>query len=121
MTSDGGSLLEGVYGVLITAHLQKRLDEAGDIDAPRAAVADADEPEVLSRHVAQAVARVLRSERNPELRVGLVNRVLGVLGSDEDAVVGRIAPAAGGVLRGRPPPAPVDSPAGNTSSQTPLS
>src|SRR6478672_10343770 len=87
MTSDGGSLLEGVYESLITAHLQKRLDEAGDIDAPRAAVADADEPEVLSRHVAQAVARVLRSERNPELRVDLVNRVLGVLGSDEDAVV----------------------------------
>jgi len=87
MTTDGGSLLEGVYESLITAHLQKRLDEAGDIDAPRAAVADADEPEVLSRHVAQAVARVLRSERNPELRVDLVNRVLKVLGSDEDAVV----------------------------------
>src|SRR6478672_11666101 len=87
MTSDGGSLLEGVYESLITAHLQKRLDESGDINAPRAVVADADEPEVLSRHVAQAVARVLRSERNPELRVGLVNRVLNVLGSDEDAVV----------------------------------
>src|SRR6478672_3777557 len=87
MTSDGGSLLEGVYESLITAQLQKRLDEAGDIDAPRAAVADADEPEVLSRHVAQAVVRVLRSERNPELRVDLVNRVLKVLGSDEDAVV----------------------------------
>lgn len=87
MTTDGGSLLEGVYESLITAHLQKRLDEAGDIDAPRAAVADADEPEVLSRHVAQAVARVLRGERRPEVRVALVNRLLRVLGSDEDAVV----------------------------------
>ena len=120
MTSDGGSLLEGVYESLITAHLQKRLDEAGDIDAPRAAVADADEPEVLSRHVAQAVARVLRSERNPELRVGLVNRVLGVLGSDEDAVVDasrscwrcptRAATARTGRLSGR-----------QHHSQTPLS
>src|SRR6476646_3015370 len=87
MTTDGGSLLEGVYESLITAQLQKRLDEAGDIDAPRVAVADADEPEVLSRHVAQAVVRVLRRERNPELRVDLVNRMLNVLGSDEDAVV----------------------------------
>lgn len=87
MNNDGGSLLEGVYESLITAHLQKRLDEAGDVDAPRAPVADADEPEVLSRHVAQALARVLRSERNPERRVALVNQVLGMLGSDEDAVV----------------------------------
>lgn len=87
MTTDGGSLLEGVYESLITAHLQQRLDEAGAVDAPRAPVADADEPEVLSRHVAQAVARVLRSERNPEVRVSLVNRLLTVLGSDEDAVV----------------------------------
>jgi len=87
MTDDGGSLLEGVYESLITERLQRRLDEAGAIRAARQAVPEADEPEVLSRHVAQAVARVLRGERRPEARVELVNRILGVLGADEDAVV----------------------------------
>ena len=87
MTNDGGSLLEGLYESLITTHLQRRLDDAGAIAAPHAVVADADEPDVLSRHVAQAVARVLRGERRPEVRVNLVNRVLDVLGSSEDAIV----------------------------------
>src|SRR3954468_6589378 len=87
MTSDGGSLSEGLYESLITAHLQRRLDAAGDISASRGAVADADEPEVLSRHVAQAVTRGRRNERAPGVRVELVNRVLGLLGSDEDVIV----------------------------------
>ncbi|WP_374971558.1 hypothetical protein [Terrabacter sp. BE26] len=36
---------------------------------------------------AQTPARVLRGERRPEAKVELVNRILGVLGADEDTVV----------------------------------
>lgn len=86
MTDDGGSLLEGVYESLITEQLQKRLDRAGAVLASQA-VPDGDEPDILSRHVAQAVSRVLRGERRPAARVELVNRLLEVLGADEDAVV----------------------------------
>src|SRR3954454_19514360 len=87
MTSDGGSLSEGLYESLITAHLQRRLDAAGDISAARGAVADADQPEGLRPDAAPAVARVLGNERDPGVRVELVNRVLGLLGSDEDVIV----------------------------------
>ncbi|GAA1987601.1 DEAD/DEAH box helicase [Terrabacter lapilli] len=86
MTDDGGSLLEGVYESLITEGLQRRLDRAQAVLASQA-VPDGEEPDILSRHVAQAVARVLRGERRPDVRVELVNRLLGVIGADEDGVV----------------------------------
>ncbi len=87
MTGDGGSLLEGVYESLITKKLNETLATLEGVDVRRQPVADADEPEVLSRHVRQAVLRALRLERSPERRLALVNEVLDVLAAEEDRVI----------------------------------
>lgn len=87
MVSDGGSLLEGVYESLITTGLEKRLTGSSGVEIRRQAIAEADEPEVLSRHIRQATLRALRAERKPERRIQLVNRVLELLAAEEDRVV----------------------------------
>jgi superfamily II DNA or RNA helicase len=87
MTNDGGSLVEGVYESLITKRLSDTLAGVEGLDIETQLVPDADEPEVLSRHVRQAVLRALRLERKPERRVALVNEVLDVLAAEEDHLV----------------------------------
>ena len=87
MSSDGGSLLEGVYESLITEELKARMGRTGGFEVRSHDVAEADEPEVLSRHIRQATLRALRAERKPERRIELVNRVLELLSADDDRVV----------------------------------
>ena len=50
-------------------------------------VDEADEPEVLSRHVRAAVLRALHGETDPDRRRELVNRILEDLKAHEDILV----------------------------------
>src|SRR4051812_23761392 len=78
---------EGLYESLLTRRLQALIDGVDDLDAATGAVDDADQPEVLSRHVREAVHRALSTERTAEGRRGIVNRVLCELGADEGDMV----------------------------------
>ena len=50
--SDGGdSLLEGLYESLITRALEKRLAGLSTLDVQRGVIDEADEPDVMARHV----------------------------------------------------------------------
>lgn len=66
----------GLYESLITSELRTRLQVIRDLDIQQKKVDSADEPEVLSRHVRQALQRLLESRGNPEERLAIVNRVL---------------------------------------------
>lgn len=87
MTS-GGSIVEGLYESLITRELLARLTGRDDLTLAEAAIDDADQPEVLSRHVRDAVRRALAARRSPEDRLALVNRVVQALADPDAEVVG---------------------------------
>lgn len=76
---------EGLYESLVTQRLSEELSgllanvDIGNVD-------QAEQPLVLSRHVAAAAVRRLAREKDPAKRVDLVNRILQVLDSDLDAV-----------------------------------
>ncbi len=75
-------LRAGVHERLRTARLDAELARVADYLEPRwDAVADATQPDVLSRHVA-AVVRQALADRDPAARVDLVNRLVEVI---EDA------------------------------------
>lgn len=75
---------EGLYESLLTRRLRSRLN-AHPLLVPDIEYIDAaDQPVVLARHVQDAVQRVLASERSPQRRVELVNRILADLGVVND-------------------------------------
>lgn len=78
---EGDSLLEGLYESLITQELDARL--AADVLhlTNRGQVDEADEPEVLARHIRDAALRALRGERNRDARLDMVNRLVDHLGA----------------------------------------
>ena len=86
MTDGDGSLLEGLYESLITRALEKRLSGVTRLEIYRGAIDDADEPDVLARHVRDVVLRALREERNPERRLALVNQLVDMLGASDDTL-----------------------------------
>lgn len=105
-----GDLAEGVYESLRTAGLEQALDQV-DLEPRFTALAAADAPEVLARHVAEVVRRALAEVRNEPARIGLVNELLSLL-RDEDALVSehleqlvaltrQVAPGVHAVVRGR--------------------
>lgn len=85
-----GELVEGVFESLHTAGLSREL---ADVElTPRFEVVDpADAPEVLARHVADAIRRTLSGVREESARVALVNELVALLGDDEAMVVERLA------------------------------
>lgn len=85
--SDGGdSLLEGLYESLLTRALRERLDGESTLEPQLASIDEADEPEVLARHIRDVTLRALRREKNAERRLRLVNQVVETLGATEDSV-----------------------------------
>ena len=84
----GGSIVEGLYESLITRELLARLTGRDDLTLAEAVIDDADQPEVLSRHVRDAVRRALAARRTPEDRLALVNRVVQALADPDAEVVG---------------------------------
>ena len=53
-------LLEGLYESLITRALEKRLADLSNLDVQRGVIDEADEPDVLARHVRDVTLRALR-------------------------------------------------------------
>lgn len=88
MTGNDESLLEGLYESLITRGLDARLSSTDDRTVDRASIDEADEPEVLARHVRAVALRAFRSERNPERRLELVNSIIERFGDSEDLLSG---------------------------------
>ncbi|TQM55099.1 superfamily II DNA or RNA helicase [Humibacillus xanthopallidus] len=86
MTNGDESLLEGLYESLITRALEKRLEGLPAPGIHRGLVDEADEPEVLARHVRDVTLRALRAERSAEGRLALVNRLVENLGSQQDSL-----------------------------------
>jgi superfamily II DNA or RNA helicase/HKD family nuclease len=101
VTTGDGSLLEGLYESLITRALEKRLADITRLDIHRGPIDEADEPDVLARHVREVTFRTLREERNAERRLALVNQLVEMLGSSEDSV-----PTTRQLLAIAVPPAP---------------
>lgn len=86
VTIGGESLLEGLYETLITRALEQRIAGLPEPEVYRAVVDEADEPEVLARHVRDVTLRALRGERSPERRLALVNQLVESLGAEQDSL-----------------------------------
>ena len=86
MAGDEG-IVEGLYESLITRELERRIAATPGLDFGEGAIADADEPEIFSRHLRDAVKRALVAERQPARRLELMNQLLSALGDDQAGVV----------------------------------
>ncbi|MGO4493876.1 DEAD/DEAH box helicase family protein [Arthrobacter sp. 2YAF22_2] len=79
-------LPEGLYELLKTDALGKQLNSEADLQPVFAEIEDDDSPDILSRHVADAVRRALAAAK-PADRVALANKLLQELNTSD-----RIAP-----------------------------
>ena len=86
MRDGDDSLLEGLYESLITRALEERLAGLSNLDVQRGVIDEADEPDVLARHVRDVTLRALRQERDAGRRLALVNRLVGELGASDDSL-----------------------------------
>ena len=86
MRDGDDSLLEGLYESLITRALEKRLSGLVNLDVQRGVIDEADEPDVLARHVRDVTLRALRQERDAGRRLAMVNRLIGELGAPDDSL-----------------------------------
>ena len=57
-------MLEGLYESLITHALERRLAGMSNLDVQRGGIDEADEPDVLARHVRDVTLRALRQEKD---------------------------------------------------------
>jgi superfamily II DNA or RNA helicase/HKD family nuclease len=71
----------GIYELLVTEALSKRLDAPSVLDFTLAAVDSADQPHVLARHVAEGVRLALAATKDDEQRRVLVNQLIEMLNS----------------------------------------
>ncbi len=77
---------EGLYESLISRELQARIEALAGRAHDEAGIDEAEEPQVLARHVADAVAHRLAGIHSSEERLALVNSVLGAIDSDRTVV-----------------------------------
>ena len=80
---DGG-LPAGVYESLHTRNLDRLLAGTPNLTPRFSPVADADAPEVLGRHVATVVRRLLLDERDPGRRTAIILELLNAVGATDD-------------------------------------
>ena len=78
------SLVEGLYEELITKHLSEQISRLVEHEIRSANVDEAEQPTLLSRHVARAVERALHSTKDPERRIDLVNSLVALTQQDRD-------------------------------------
>lgn len=79
----------GLYEELVTRQVERMLARVPDLDSELATVDEAEQPQVLARHLANALATRLRQERNPERRIAIVNQLLEVIeAADENVLEG---------------------------------
>ncbi|TDO35195.1 superfamily II DNA or RNA helicase, partial [Kribbella sp. VKM Ac-2527] len=108
----------GIYDALITNGLLEALDQADGLEHVLKAVDEADQPDVLARHVRDAVLRVLGGTRDQGERVALVNDLLTRLTLQEDSLPDN-SPRQ--LLALRPPAGPGITPRSAVRPSTPLS
>ena len=78
---------EGLFETLLTAGLSAELAKLADgLQVKTGSVGDAEQPEVLARHLRHAVVRRL-SACSAEERVRLLNELLRLMGPGEDPVL----------------------------------
>ena len=77
---------EGLYESLLTARSSGELAVVQDLVTEIRNVDHAEQPEVLARHLREAVVRRLRATTSEPNRVDLVNRLLAVLEMPDDAL-----------------------------------
>ena len=78
------SLVEGLYEELITKHLSEQISKLVEHEIRSANVDDAEQPSLLSRHVARAVERALLSTKDPVRRLELVNSLVSLTHQERD-------------------------------------
>ena len=84
----------GIYDALVTDGLLEAIGRSDGLVARLRDVDAADQPDVLARHVRDAVLRVLGSTRDEGKRVALVNDLLARLDAHgADPAVAFVAPA----------------------------
>ncbi|WP_433006032.1 DUF3427 domain-containing protein [Kribbella sp. CA-294648] len=76
----------GIYDALVTDGLLGALTQAEGLAPTLEDIDDADQPEVLARHVRDAVLRTLSATRGKGERVALVNELLSRLAAQHDAL-----------------------------------
>ena len=81
-------LREGLYESLLTTALGSQLAASVELEPEIRPVDMAEQPDVLARHVRDAVFRALSAQRDPIKRVRLVNAVLGLLEQAVDEATG---------------------------------
>ena len=80
-------LPEGLYESLRTSGLEQSLSHLRDLEPRFAPVDPADAPEVLARHVARSVRRLLADERDEEKRAAIVNELMDVIHAPDERLV----------------------------------
>lgn len=107
---------EGIYESLLTTSLHKNIAALSFI--PDISAVDlADQPAVLTRHVASAVLHSLESQKDPAARTEIVNALLGVLSVENEDV----NPPVSQLFALTAPSGPGMTPVSNTRPRTPLS
>jgi superfamily II DNA or RNA helicase len=76
----------GIYDALVTQGLLEALQQSDELTPTFGKIDEADQPEVLSRHLRNAVFRVLEATRDEAKRVVIVNELLSQLASHADAL-----------------------------------
>src|SRR5699024_9878355 len=79
---------EGLYESLVTEQLERDLGSQPHLDSIVKPVDRAEQPDMLARHVKDAVHRVLSATSDPDPRVALVNALLAQLAQVDDTVAG---------------------------------
>jgi superfamily II DNA or RNA helicase/HKD family nuclease len=80
-------LAEGVYESLRTSGLEGALALVRDLEPRFAPVDPADAPDVLARHVARAVRRLLADERDEGKQAAIINELMDVVHAPDERLV----------------------------------
>jgi superfamily II DNA or RNA helicase/HKD family nuclease len=81
---------EGIYESLVTASLLRSVEDDPALVSDLADVDPADQPSVLTRHVAQALLTRLEEVKDPDARLEIVHQLLKAVDQDVDRVDPRI-------------------------------
>lgn len=82
-----GELSEGLYESLLTERLQARLTAVPGLVPDLRSIDVAEQPEVLARHIRDAVVRTLAGQKDPGQRIEIVNSLLALLEQHDDAAL----------------------------------
>lgn len=80
---------EGLYEQLVTEQLARALEtvqEAGELTPLLRGIDEADQPEILSRHIRDAALRTLAATRDVSTRLDIVNALIALLDDAADTV-----------------------------------